>query len=146
MKLWNVQNGVCLYTWTFPSAVKRVEFSEDGTKLLAVIEQRGGHAGSVQVFSISDDLTHRTHPSRRHRDLPNATETQKGDTSIPTQDSKATVAGWSFLDRYIITGHENGSIAQWDAKVSLHFLSKNLRTPRQARGLPKSKGTRRTWL
>lgn len=36
---------------------------------------------------------------------------------IPTQESKATVAGWSFLDRYIIMGHENGMVSQWDWKV-----------------------------
>jgi len=36
---------------------------------------------------------------------------------IPTQESKATVAGWSFLNRYIIMGHENGMVSQWDWKV-----------------------------
>ena len=44
-------------------------------------------------------------------------ETNEPDLTIPTQESKATVAGWSFLDRYIITGHENGAVSQWDAKV-----------------------------
>jgi hypothetical protein len=39
--------------------------------------------------------------------------------TIPTQESKATVAGWSFLDRYIIMGHENGMVSQWDWKVCL---------------------------
>ena len=37
---------------------------------------------------------------------------------IPIQESKATVAGWSYLDRYIIMGHENGMVSQWDWKVS----------------------------
>ena len=36
---------------------------------------------------------------------------------IVCEDSKATVAGWSYLDKYIISGHENGSVSQWDAKV-----------------------------
>ena len=55
MKLWNVQDGTCLHTWEFPTAVKRVEFSEDGTMLLAVTEQRMGHTGSVEVFSINEE-------------------------------------------------------------------------------------------
>jgi translation initiation factor 3 subunit I len=55
MKLWNVQDGTCLHTWEFPTAVKRVEFSEDGGMLLAVTEQRMGHAGAVRVFSINED-------------------------------------------------------------------------------------------
>lgn len=31
--------------------------------------------------------------------------------------SKAVVAGWSYLDKYIITGHEDGTVCQWDWKA-----------------------------
>ena len=55
MKLWNVQDGTCLHTWDFHTAVKRVEFSEDGSMLLGVTEQRMGHTGTVTVFSINED-------------------------------------------------------------------------------------------
>ena len=44
-------------------------------------------------------------------------ETKDPIAEIPTQESKATVAGWSFLDKYIIMGHENGMVSQWDWKV-----------------------------
>ncbi|CRK34038.1 hypothetical protein BN1723_019952, partial [Verticillium longisporum] len=40
MRLWDVKSGKCLKTWEFPTAVKRVEFNEDGTKLLGVTEKR----------------------------------------------------------------------------------------------------------
>jgi WD40 repeat protein len=55
VRLWNVQDGTCLHTWEFPTAVKRVEFSEDGSMLLAVTEQRMGHVGTVVVFPINED-------------------------------------------------------------------------------------------
>jgi len=55
IRLWNVQDGTCLHTWEFPTAVKRVEFSEDGSMLLAVTEQRMGHVGTVVVFPINED-------------------------------------------------------------------------------------------
>jgi translation initiation factor 3 subunit I len=55
IKLWNVQDGTCLHTWDFPTAVKRVEFSSDGRMLLAVTEQRMGYSGSVDVFCIHED-------------------------------------------------------------------------------------------
>jgi translation initiation factor 3 subunit I len=55
MKLWNVQDGTCLHTWEFPTAVKRVEFSSDGSMLLAVTEQRMGYSGSVDVFEVNVD-------------------------------------------------------------------------------------------
>jgi len=61
MKLWRVQDGTCLYTWEFPTAVKRVEFSQDGTKLLAVTEQRMGHSGSVVVYPINQNVAERMH-------------------------------------------------------------------------------------
>ena len=53
LKLWRVQTGECLHTWEFPTAVKRVNFSEDDSKVLAVTEQRMGHMGAIRVFNIN---------------------------------------------------------------------------------------------
>lgn len=36
---------------------------------------------------------------------------------ITCEDSKATVAQWSFLAKYILAGHEDGSVSQYDPKV-----------------------------
>ncbi|KAI9756751.1 MAG: translation initiation factor eIF3 subunit [Lichina confinis] len=55
-RLWDVKTGKCLMTWEFPTAVKRVEFSEDGTQLLAVTEKRMGHLGTIVVFDITVDV------------------------------------------------------------------------------------------
>jgi translation initiation factor 3 subunit I len=106
MKIWRVQDGTCLFTWNFPTAVKRVEFSQDGTKLLCVTEQRMGHSGSVSVYAICDD---------------GAEQSSQPMIEILTQESKATVAGWSYLDKYIIMGHENGAVSQWNWKVCPTF-------------------------
>lgn len=104
IKLWNTQTGECIKTWEQPTAIKRVEFSEDGKMLLAVTEKRMGHLGTICVYDIryGDDLTD-----------------QADDLSlkITCDESKATVAAWSFLDKYIIAGHEDGSVSQYDAKV-----------------------------
>lgn len=116
MRLWKIQDGTCLHTWDFPTAVKRVEFSEDGNMLLAVIEQRMGHAGSVVVFPIDEEAGERI-PFRFL--WLTALESNEPIATIPTQESKATVAGWSFLDNYIIMGHENGAVSQWDWKVPI---------------------------
>lgn len=104
IKLWNIETGVCLKTWEFPTAVKRVAFSEDDDFLLAVTEKRMGYPGSVVIFPVSHDLASAT----QQVDAPTLT--------ITNTDSKATVAGWSYLNKYIITGHENGSVSQYDAK------------------------------
>ena len=52
MKLWNVSNGKLLYTWEFPTAVKRVAFSEDDKQVVCVTEQRMGHQCAIRVFDI----------------------------------------------------------------------------------------------
>lgn len=97
VRLWEVHSGRCLQVWEFPTSVKRVQFSEDDALLLLVTEQRMGHPGRVQVFDVQS----------------------KGEPElvITMTESKATVAGWSYLNKYIITGHENGSVSQYDAQT-----------------------------
>ncbi|KAK5661677.1 hypothetical protein OQA88_9777 [Cercophora sp. LCS_1] len=103
IRLWEVKSGKLLKTWEFPTAIKRVEFNEDGTKLLGVTEKRMGHMGSIVVLDITLD--------------PEAEQSDEKALTIVCDESKATVAGWSYLSKYIIAGHEDGSISQYDAKT-----------------------------
>lgn len=104
IRLWNPQTGENVKTWEFPTAIKRIQFSEDGKQLLAVTEKRMGYLGTIVVFDIryGDDLSE---------------QSDEHSLRITCEESKATVAGWSYLDKYIIAGHEDGSISQYDAKV-----------------------------
>ena len=81
IKLWNVQTGQCLKTWDFPTAVKRVAFSEDDEMLLGVTEKRMGYPGSIVVLPINNEI--------------GATQVSEPTLTINTIDSKVTVAGWS---------------------------------------------------
>ena len=60
MKLWEVSTGKCLYTWEFPTAVKRVAFSEDDSQVVCVTEQRMGHQSAIRVFNINREGDGRT--------------------------------------------------------------------------------------
>ncbi|EEQ42882.1 eukaryotic translation initiation factor 3 subunit I [Candida albicans L26] len=107
IKLWKVENGQCVYTWDSPSPVRRVAFSPDGKKLLAIADQVMGHIGTVSVFDINDD---------------DATlSQQKAEPSLvietESEGSKATVAGWSGDGDYIIVGHDNGYVSKYDSKT-----------------------------
>ncbi|KAL7785539.1 WD40-repeat-containing domain protein [Trichoderma ceciliae] len=117
IRLWEVKTGKCLKTWEFPTAVKRVEFNEDGTKLLGVTEKRMGYLSNIVVIDINPDIT--------------AEQPDEKSLTIVCDESKATVAGWSQASKYIIAGHEDGSVSQYDAKtgelldnVSVHELDK----------------------
>jgi translation initiation factor 3 subunit I len=83
--------------------VKRVEFSEDGTQLLAVTEKRMGFLGTIVVLPIKVDV--------------NAEQSDERTMTITCEESKATVAGWSYLSKYIIAGHEDGRVSQYDGKT-----------------------------
>jgi translation initiation factor 3 subunit I len=111
VRLWNAQTGENVKTWEFPTAVKRVEFSEDGRQLLAVTEKRMGFLGTIVVYDIGygEDLTD---------------QTNEYSLKITCEASKATVAGWGYLDKYIIAGHEDGSVTQYDAKVRTWTFSR----------------------
>ncbi|KAF2648923.1 eukaryotic translation initiation factor-like protein 3 subunit [Lophiostoma macrostomum CBS 122681] len=102
MRLWEVDTGKLLKTWEFGSSIKRVEFSPDGTQLLGVTEKRAGHLSTIVVYEINPD--------------PAAEQTSEQSLRIVCDESKATVAGFSYLARYIIAGHEDGSVSQYDAK------------------------------
>jgi translation initiation factor 3 subunit I len=86
-----------------------VEFSEDGSQLLAVTEKRMGFLGTIVVMDINLDV--------------NAEQSDEKSLTITCEDSKATVAGWSFLSKYIIAGHEDGTVSQYDAKVGYSTLA-----------------------
>lgn len=103
VRLWDVRTGKCLKVWDFDTAVKRVEFSEDGTQLLAVTEKRMGFLGTIVVLDITVDVAGQQSDQRR--------------MTVTCDQSKATVAGWSYLSKYIIAGHEDGSVSQYDSKV-----------------------------
>ncbi|KAJ4142355.1 translation initiation factor eIF3 subunit [Fusarium falciforme] len=103
IRLWEVKTGRLIKTWEFPTAVKRVEFNEDGTKLLGVTEKRMGYLSNIVVVDINPDV--------------NAEQSDEKVLTIVCDESKATVAGWSALSKYIIAGHEDGSVSRYDAKT-----------------------------
>lgn len=109
IRLWEVRTGRCLKVWDLPTAIKRVEFNEDGTKLLGVTEKRMGHLSNIVVYDINPD--------------PAAEQTDERALTIVCDVSKATVAGFSYLTKYIIAGHEDGSISQYDATTGDKLLN-----------------------
>ncbi|KAI4598770.1 translation initiation factor eIF3 subunit [Pestalotiopsis sp. 9143b] len=103
IRLWEVKTGRLLKTWEFPTAIKRVEFSPDGSKILGVTEKRMGHLGSIVVLNINPDV--------------DAEQSDERELTIVCDESKATVAGWSYLAKYILAGHEDGSVSKYDGKT-----------------------------
>jgi translation initiation factor 3 subunit I len=105
IKLWKVENGQCVYTWDSPSPVRRVSFSPDGKKLLAIADQVMGHIGTISVYDLNRDQ------------LSQQPETASLVIETDSELSKATVAGYSADGDYIIAGHDNGYVSKYNAST-----------------------------
>jgi len=110
MRLWSVQTGKCLFVWEFPTAVKRVSFSDDDEQVVCITEQRMGHQGAIRIFNISrdDDGTH---------------QSQDPVSMFHPVGSKATVCAFPYMPGMILTGHESGKVALFDADTGEEVLS-----------------------
>lgn len=98
------------HSWEFPTAIKRVAFSEDETKVVLVTERRMGFPGSIEVFKI--DFT------------PDAKQAREPILKFSPDGSKSVCVAWSYLDKYIVSGHEDGAVALFDGKSGEQLLKK----------------------
>jgi len=112
MRLWNVSNGKCLFTWEFPTAVKRVAFSPDDSQIVCITEQRMGYTGTVRIFTLD-----------RSGDNDGAHQSRLPTSEFNPSGSKPTVCAFGYTPNTILTGHENGKIALWDAKTGEELKS-----------------------
>jgi translation initiation factor 3 subunit I len=129
LKLWSVSTGKCLYTWEFPTAVKRVAFSDDDEQVVCITEQRMGYQGAIRVFNINREGDGK----KRESGLfvlgidrlivwicPESLEPAHMFNPI---GSKATVCAFTYLPGLIVTGHESGKVALFDIKTGDEVLN-----------------------
>ncbi|KAF7999193.1 hypothetical protein HF325_006725 [Metschnikowia pulcherrima] len=102
IRLWNVQTGENVFQWEAASPVRRVAFSPDNSKLLAINDKVMGSKGAISLYDINYDNVHdqKVEPSLVIETRPDAT--------------KVTVAGWAAEGKYIIAGHEDGYVSKYD--------------------------------
>lgn len=104
MKLWDIATGKCLYTWEFPTAIKRVAFSDDDNLIACITEQRMGYQGAVRIFQVNRSG--------------NGTDQNKEPASIfHPIESKATVLAFTYTPDLLVTGHESGKLTLYNAKT-----------------------------
>lgn len=76
---------------------------------MCIIERRMGHQGGIFIFRVTEG---------------SSSQDKQPEKVITPTGAKATVAAWSYLDRYIVTGHEDGTVALFDPKSGDEVLSK----------------------
>ncbi|EGV62260.1 translation initiation factor eIF3 subunit [Yamadazyma tenuis] len=103
IRLWKVATGECVFQYEMSTPVRRVAFSPDNSKLLAVTDQVMGHQGTITVFNISYEGDYTNQSAEPELVI----KTREGAT-------KVVVAGWSHGGEYIIAGHEDGYVSKYD--------------------------------
>lgn len=97
-RLWNVQYGKELAHIETATAVRCASFStQHGKELLVVTDAKMGHPAKLLVYS-TQDFSKQSNPIQE----------------IVISGSKITTAAWSIGDKYLYTGHEDGSLMMWD--------------------------------
>jgi len=104
LRLWEVSSGKCLYTWEFPTAVKRVAFKGDDSQVVCITEQRMGHQCAIRVFKIN-------------REGDGTKQSKEPLHMFNPIGSKATVCAFTLRPNIIITGHESGKVALFNVKT-----------------------------
>ncbi|KIL66728.1 hypothetical protein M378DRAFT_346878 [Amanita muscaria Koide BX008] len=109
LRLWSVQTGKCLYTWEFPTAVKRVAFNEEGNQVVCITEQRMGFQCAIRVFQINREEGSKQSKEPLYMFNPIG--------------SKATVCAFTPKPNVIVTGHESGKVALFNVKTGEEIAS-----------------------
>lgn len=101
-KIWDVETGKQVHSITTKTAVRTCGFSYSGQYFMYTTDRTMGHPCEIHIYDVHDD-------ARIAESKPTIT--------IPVTGPKVTCAVWSHLDDTIVTGHEDGTLYQWDIKT-----------------------------
>lgn len=107
MRLWDVNTGKQIYSWEFKAPVRSASFSFCGQKAVCITDAAMGQPSTIHFLDVPRRIISTTQ-------------------SIVITSSKATIAKWGPMDRILYTGHEDGSVAMYDAATCKKLKSVKL--------------------
>jgi len=96
-KVWDVQYGKERHSLYTNTSVRAVAFSEGDKEMAYVTDAVMGFPATLVIFNTS---------------------MKKPIREITISGPKITTVAWSLENRFLYTGHEDGSVTAWDPKVS----------------------------
>ena len=102
MKLWDCETGNVLHSLPTDSAVRTCGFSSPRKMFYYTIDEQMRAKCSIFLYDVTslDQIS-----------------------VILVEQAKVTAASWGPFDNYLVTGHENGVVCQYDLRVSQHHVS-----------------------
>ena len=102
VKLWDVQYGKEKLSITNNTAVRAVAIAEGDKEIVYATDARMGFPAMMVIYSLN---------------------TKKPLREIAINGSKITTIAWSLQNKFIFTGHEDGTITAWDPMVLCDALA-----------------------
>jgi len=102
VRLWDVSNGKEVSSLLTKSAVRSTVFSYSARMIMYATDKQMGHQSEIHIVDT--------------RDLESGGEECKPVVRFQP-DSPVRSALFGPLDQFVITGHEDGSLVQWDVKT-----------------------------
>ncbi|XP_064605657.1 eukaryotic translation initiation factor 3 subunit I-like [Liolophura sinensis] len=104
LKIWDCETGKTLVSLNSQTAVRTCGWSYSGRMCMYTTDQTMGLPCEIHIFDASD-------PSQMSSNNPAMM------IPISGQMSKVTSAIWGPYEEYIVTGHEDGDLCQFDVKT-----------------------------
>jgi translation initiation factor 3 subunit I len=96
-KVWDVQYGKERHSVATNTSVRAVAFSEGDKEMAYATDSVMGFPATLVIFNLA---------------------TKKPIREITISGPKITTVAWSLHNKFIYSGHEDGTITAWDPKVS----------------------------
>ncbi|CAG2206532.1 eukaryotic translation initiation factor 3 subunit I-like [Mytilus edulis] len=96
-RIWDCETGKQLANIETKTAVRACNFSFSGRYIMFTTDKTMGHPCEIYIYDVTD--------------------TSSPVMVIPMPDKKITSAMWGPYEEYILTGHEDGEICQYDFKT-----------------------------
>lgn len=101
VNLWDCETGHVLHTLRTESAVRTCGFSSPRKLFYYTIDEQMGAKCSIFLHDVVslDEIS-----------------------VVLVEQAKVTAATWGPFDNYLVTGHENGAVCQYDLRVSCDIV------------------------
>jgi len=110
VRMWDVELGKQISIIDTKSAVRTCNFSYSGNMVCYTTDKQMGYPCDINI--VDSRTFNAEEPIMK--------------VSIPQGGPKVTSMVWSGLDDYILTGHENGDVVQWDIKTQKKLSLKSV--------------------
>lgn len=102
-KIWDAQTGTCLTSLATNTAVRTCGFSFSGNLVMLSTDKTMGFPCEILIYDTRDgNQIVAEDPMKR--------------VTLPMGDPKITSAIWGGLEDFLLTGHDNGEITQYEFK------------------------------